>query len=405
MGSFGGSMNIKLLFFVPSVFFMNIAIVEAAHVSANQLIKHIHVLQEIKKKNNAPKTSLQDHIAVPASWKMTQTDAHMSVYGAQIKETWPTELKKHEALINTIIKNEKILNDSHYVFYHAQVSYFRVLQDLIKYLHEFISIHPEYKDFNFIRAWSAGLAQVNVPESIKSIIAKGGGWWGADGHAKSMICANLSLFGNLDYKTWDRWECTFTYFLNNRNCCPTALETAFQDLFTELGVQNKFIPQLTKLADEFATKEGSLFQIFIPKDLVDSYVYLANAGTLPWMSPIITQYWDPTLGAHTLISPILELYKKNPHSIADLNHLQARIFLTQDFTLNPQSKVKIIRHDTLPKDKKRLYEIKLKKIAEEIAHELVGDALKKGPMQDVARKSLSLENGPILRLAQFLKMI
>lgn len=405
MGSFGGYMNIKMLFFVLPVLFINSTFVNAEHVSASQLVKHIQVLREIKQKNNTSTPSLQDHIVAPASWKMTQTDAHMSVYGAQIKEIWPTELKKHEALINTIIKNEKILNDSHYVFYHAQMSYFRVLQDLIKYLHEFIAIHPEYKDFNFMRAWSAGLDQVNIPEFMQDLAKHPWGWWGADALAKNMICVNLSLFGNLDYKTWDRWECTFTYFLDNKNVCPPTLEKTFQDLFDELGVQNKYIPQLLKLAHEFATKEGSLFQIFIPKDIVDSYAYLANVGTMPWMHPILPEYFDPAINAHVVISPILELYKNNPHSIADLNHLQARIFLTQDFILNPKSNVKVIRHDTLPKDKKRLYEMKLKKIAKEIAQELVGDAIKKGPLQPVAKKSLFLEKGPILKLAQFLKMI
>ena len=91
-------------------------------------------------------------------------------------------------------------------------------------------------------------------------------------------------------------------------------------------------------------------------------------------SLIAPEVYDSHNCWHTAISPILDLYQTAPEKIPAhiLDSFQARIVLSQDVMLNPNSGVKIFRYDTINASRKRVY----KKNLRELVREMFVDSIK-----------------------------
>ena len=140
------------------------------------------------------------------------------------------------------------------------------------------------------------------------------------------------------------------------------------------------------------TGRGNLLQIFIPKAMVDQCAYLATYAGYPFGDSLGSkQYYDQTLKYRKQISPFLQDCEvdKIPNDI--LKQVQARILVTSDIMLNPQSGVKIFRETALPEDKTTKYAQQMDHITTEIIIDWLNRYLNPGkdPDQQIKPQALT----------------
>lgn len=310
---------------------------------------------DLVRKEIAKNSKTKSVLNKKSSTTQTATDAYLKVNKSLVDTTWAHDLKKYKSLIQTLIKQERAHSSTHFVFYHGQQGYLRLLQDFLKEMYQLFAL-KELRDFTFLRPWHNAEPSFEVNRFIDSCNQKGY-WNDAEPDImKKMMCVNLALFGN----TTDFGECTWNYFINNTNIMPPDLEKIFNDIFAYFDFNATYIQQLLNLENETKPAHGNLLQIFIPKDQVNKYVYLSKPYGIPYQEPIAPDVFDSDKKRHIAITPILEKYIKQPTSITNLDQLQARLLLSQDGILNPESGVKIFRHTAGPIPNEAQYKKKLK---------------------------------------------
>lgn len=338
-------------------------------------------------------------------FSQTQTEAYLSVHQKDVENKWKNELKEYKLIIDQCLDREKELYDTHYVFYHGQSGNLRIIHDFTKELFNLLGIHHHKKDFTFLRPWFNAPQSVDIDTFIENYTS----------HDEiEVLCVNLSLFGNL----FDWGCCTFEYFYNNFAMSKPNLYGIVQDMFTKLDLNEKFIDDLIGLNYMTQTKEGSLIQIFIPKDLVDSCVYLSHYWLEPYHQQLDKTYYSASKNRHTKISPILEMYRNNPEkllSIPPVNYdtgpwdhidpnktcmdeLQARIILSKDITLNPMNGIKYFTYTTVSEKQMDQYKKELRKLTDKITTEW----LERTSKEDLAINNITGAS-PLSKLLSFIK--
>lgn len=252
-----------------------------------------------------------------------------------------------------------------------------------------INIHEPLAEFEFLRMWHAAEKKFNANEFIDAEEgwSLGHHYWN-DHRAdlvKNMMCLNLSLFGNFS----NSGECTFYYFTSSLSLSAPYLDTLLGELFDNFGFNKKYISDLTRINDGLVTTEGNLMRIFVPKDKVDDYIYLSHAYGTPYRDKIDVSVFDSKKNRHTRISTILDRYSANPTSIADADRLQARVLLSQDCMLNPESGVKIFRYTTAKDNEMKKYKQAVKNVATEVFSNAVAQRTFKGIRNTKLEKLLS----------------
>ena len=333
---------------------------------ARHVVKHISILQELKERLCQPKK--ETPTLVPSNNnRMCQTEAHSKAlsienpyYIQSLKETQAT----YKKLVDPIIKKEKEMMHSHFVFYHGQQAYLSLLHDFLKELYQFMMIHGTLKNFELLRTWYEAFEQVDANRFIDAEENGILSYW--NDHkpflVKNMMCANLALFGNATNTGESSWQ----YFLCDRSINPPKIESILTEIFSALNLDTKYISQLLDIHTAVTFPSGILQQIFIPKDKVDKFVYLSRAYGTPYRTPIIERYFDRMKQRHTSIAPILDLYQTAPEKINNIDCLQARIIFSQDMILNPQNDIHIIRYTTADQNAIHAYQKQLKKLTQEI---------------------------------------
>lgn len=336
------------------------------------ILKHIEVLSELKKE-----FAKKNPLKLPDYTDKTPTLAYLKEAPNVLSEWHKAELEtrktKYATFIAPIIQNEKKYCNDYYVFYHGQLSAFRIFQDFLKELYTAINIHQPIDEFEFMRMWHLAEKELIAQSFIDKEEGEqlGTKWW-ADSRAdlmKNMMCVNLSLFGNM----WWCGESSFYYFMNNSSAFVT--ESLISKLFTELfdfyGFSPKYIDELVALNKLIATKEGNLMQILVPKEKVDDYVYLSQPGGTPYRTKIDSTF-DKHKNRHIKISTILDQYIKDPSVLKDFDQYQARVLLSKDCMLNPDSGVKIFRYTTVNDSEMGKYKKELKQITNKIFTQALG---------------------------------
>lgn len=350
----------------------------------------------------------------------TQTEAHLGFKYIQdlVMELYGPQVRKYKKLIEAMINKEQDLLDSHYVFYHGLASQWYVLQDIIKELYQlFYPTTVISREFYALRLPRASLFDKysNVDEFLKDQISsysevhdtpsqkqeefnrkKKEGPIDWDVPTK-ILSVNLALFGNIGKDTLS--ECTFNYFVANVAHkginISAVLKKNLEDMPIPKDRIDEYAEKLNELTEIVKADEGGIYQIFIPKDKVDKYVYFARNFGAPYGNPLLMNYlfnreitksermkifWallmkNPELalgsGPETT-SNLLERYRHRPETIPNINRLQARILFTNDMMLSPASGIRIVRYTTLPRYKVRKYRKKLK----EITLSIFSDSLK-----------------------------
>lgn len=366
---------------------------------ANHLFATVgqQILTQIKDKQNAHASKQLPEIPYKkiGNALYTQTEAYLKINYGLVQKKWGYEWNKYQSIIDSILSTEKKMKDTHYTFYHAQRSQFRIVHDVLKEIYQLFTFNPPLKEFNFLRAWYDVTDTINVHTFLNSNGAYLSSWWNHSDSAQ-MICVNLSLFGNSN----NPLECTFHYFVNNSNIIPLSLDTLLAKLFSQFNFDKSFMYKLKNLADKAITQEGILYQIFIPKEKVDSYLYLAHIGSAAWNKPIISTQFDYYKKRHTYISPILELYCSNPAAIPEIDAIQARILLSKDLLLNPESGVKILRFTTLTSSAQQEYQAAL----QELVHVMIQQWLDNKNIRNQLIYNAALKNMPIITLMKDIKI-
>jgi|GEM_PF-5006135 len=195
-------------------------------------------------------------------------------------------------------------------------------------------------------------------------------------------------------RDWAAWESSFYYFATNLswsnvrrlyNFLVSDLKKLYPALFEDSAINDavrKYVAikfstvvgllfphaaQQLEAQQKVYANAGMMFQIFIPKDLIDKVAYLAWDNGIVWQRTIngIMNGWNNEVGVYTQLGPILDILQKNPEQLgASINSLQTRIILKdKQYFYDPSSPIKINLVHTEPKSLFRSIQDLLKTIA------------------------------------------
>lgn len=306
----------------------------------------------------------------------------------RVKQLWGHEIALYsESVIKPLMLNEVKYHDTHYCFYHAQQPIFQLIHDLSRELWEALGNGSVPDDYTFLRFWRNDVGAQTVNEFIDAH-ERGNHetrWYNRQ-MAEKILSVNLALFGNLNHDG----ECSFHYFLKNFSVNQNFYDQGLHDtkqiahhlvknVLAQLDLQNIYAQPLCDLTDLLQSKTGNLFQILVPKEKVDDWVYVCHGsghygyGT-PYRvndlsrDPIVQAAYNPYKKRFTKISPILDAYRRNPESIEHIDKIQARLVFVPE-VLNPQSGIKIIRFSSIEPQALQEYTKKLKELVAQMLSE------------------------------------
>ncbi|MBS1988052.1 cell envelope integrity protein TolA [Candidatus Dependentiae bacterium] len=350
--------------------------------------------QESKKTTQKPKK------------KMTQIEAHFAIPNRRgtlldkVKEQFQVDDKNE--LVQDLIKQERA-HQNYYTFYHSCDPRFRLVQDLYKKFYEFFALKANIKNFVFFR-WNDPIFDTysTADEFLKKEIEARGLIDDNISDVKTFIMSvNLSPFGGIGIGG----ETTWNYFVTGLSHFD-PLAKILPGFFEKAGLNKRFIDELREIYEIIATPEGTLYQIFIPKNMADKIAYLSWRHGIPndpdnpefivemfgsiygGKMDEIRAYLERVQDAHMRgeqtfraqidllfkavndgrfkVSTFLERFKVLPDQFKEPNMVQARLLFTNDMLLNPDSGILVYRYTTVPEEKMRDYEIRLSKVVDQI---------------------------------------
>lgn len=370
-GSNGGCMPLSFLrlflcFFVATSFIFTAYAAPLAPDNYDAIYNHINLLSELKQRfSKNERRSRQPYFG------LTQSQAHMDIYKKDINSYWGHYLEQpqYKKIVNTILDREREYGATHYVFYHAQRFYLRILQDVLNEIYQFLHLHRILDDFPLARIWFSVEPHMDLNDFIDKKEGSELGikhWYDHEDYlVEKLLSVNLSLFGSTTYGG----ECTFSYFVNDTSISAPWLDSLLEKIWKEFGFKESYKTEILNL--EPAHTSGSFMQILVPKDKVDQVAYLSHAFGTPYRQPLIPSVFDAKRKRHTAISPILELYRTNPEQINKdggytLDQLQARMVFSRDFLVNPESGIVIYRYAAADEKELANYHKRLKRIMKEV---------------------------------------
>jgi len=314
------------------------------------------------------------------SFSCSQSEAHLKSKGIRLQdvEGLLNIGPSHSDLISKILKKEKSLHKKYYVFYHGQKWQFRIVQDLLRLLSIRLGSYKarDFREFVFLRI---PYDYLNEFEDVACFIRKNEKISDAEVDiSERILSVNLFLFGNFG----DPFCCSWNYFIDSLSCFGYAedIRRLLQDVLHFFGLElrtsklDRYLDKLIYLNDSICTQEGNLFQIFVPKFLVDELVYLSYSFGVPFSSSWRTYPFDRK--EYGKVSSMLNHCCNYPTRISFdvLNALQGRILLNQRM-LNPRSGVKVFRYTTVAEDKMIQYEKDLAAVVDGIVCDSLSVAL------------------------------
>jgi hypothetical protein len=359
--------------------------------------------------------AVQDFIKIPAT-NMTQSEAHLSI-------PWIRKIVEDEFHINDnpwfqqlwlqVIERERQFNHTHYVFYSATSNVWRLPQDLFLklYLQPLPKYARNFRVFRFINkpeelTWEE-YQNITVPKYLKYQLHKFGMIDDRKGTSSEyLISANVALFGNVPNPD----ECSFIYFLNARNNRPVT-EDLIRSILKFFHASEKYVFQILKLmrylwgepvklylktqsgVSKLVEKTpGTMYQIFIPKEIIDQVAYISWVKGLPYDPDLISLMIQkintmPAQKAYNEIrysfksqqmknplfrkvyagidqgryspSGLLSRYKNNPTLLPHLNYVQARLLVTPQYMRKYTSNIQTFAYDNISPANKAAYEKEL----------------------------------------------
>ena len=373
--------------------------------------KEIKLSPEDQKRIQEQMKKLKNLVAEKkGSDKYTQSEAHLSLRHIRELITRTYNIEPYLNIISSCIAKEGELKKSHYVFYHAHDNVWRAPQDLYRRLYERLEpIKEKIKDFVFLRWESPGDLKISARKFIVDQLVN----YGLindnyDETSAILLSANLAIFGNVGFPG----ECTWEYFINpksHKNPKPSHFE-GILDMF---GISHKYVKELINLAYTLRSKEQTLVQIFIPKEIVDYVGYTAflqgipaDKQTMDWILdhipkkkhaqftpyekalknirkifkteqdkfPIFKELHERAEKGDFSIDALLKIYRNTPQLIDNINYLQARLVFTKDILMTPDIGIKFFRYDKIPQEKLQKFNQKFDEIVDQMVQELLSKA-------------------------------
>ncbi len=338
-------------------------------LGSNQLDYATNLFSNIKTitDKNTTVSSLPSHTS-----SNTSTQAYLGIdeLNQLVKHTWADELNLFSSIINQTKENEKKYSSEYYVFYHGQRSSFLPYLDFITNIYELLEMR-KLTHFTFLRFWPNALTSVETNSFIDEYENEHNDYWNDNNLSLSnkIMSINLSLFGN----TNKLGESSFAYFVQDRSICPPSIEYLYTTVFDYFCFNHDYITQLLQLDYMTFTGKGTLFQIFVPKEKVNSFIYLAWVYGEPYRIPIISTIFNYIKNRHIRIKDILEKYRHQPESIENLDRLQGRIIFSKDTMLNPDSGIKTFTFTALSPSDKQDYTAQLETITKDVFIDWIAD--------------------------------
>ncbi len=373
----------------------------AVTIPGKVLVGHVQVLQSLKERfeQNIATIKPKRSVKTPTlSYLDAVKKGYLNSYHEHNWFWYPPEFYNYpyyqicqlngKCPVDAILEAESQYCNDYYVFYHGQRSQFWVFQEFLKELYTLIKIHSPLNQFEFLRVWyaAANTYQVNTfIDSQESKLPKdhqGKPFWDDTtvDLMKNMISVNLSIFGNLTYEG----ESSFEYFIENDNASDFNVENILSKIFDHFGFDKSYVSHLTAQKYLMSNQKGILLQIFVPKNKVDQYVYLSEAWGTPYRKKLDST-WDVKKNRHLKVSTLLEKYIKEPQAMGNFDQLQARILMSQDCMLNPDSGVKILKYCAENPDNMLAY----RQTIRDIAKEVFINALEKKKFKNISHSPLS----------------
>jgi len=337
--------------------------------------------------------------------RFTQSEAHLDqrYIRSLVKQNYDIEMYLN--IITHAMAKEAAYKDTHYVFYHALDNVWIATQDVYKKLHAYLfPMTTDIGHFQFLR-WGSigyeGTAQEFLIDQLKNHGL-------VDDNLSSvrafLLSVNLALFGNVGYPG----ECTWEYFMNPKSHAQPN-EDIYKSILDVFGIDHKYVAELMKISDLIKTKEQTLLQIFIPKEIVDQIAYVAlvrgipaHEETMDWIlknvkaknyaevkpvldkltkiykmegmqNPAFKTLLEQAQRGDFSVNHLLKIYRNTPWEIKNINYLQARLILTRDVLLNPASGVKFFKYSTITREQRKKYNKRLN----ELISVITGEFLKK----------------------------
>lgn len=356
-------------------------------------------------KYNVDKRLVQEVQEQTTSDRFTQTTAHLQtklVKGLMVKEPSSDYVPYLNIIFDCLVK-EQDLKNSHYVFYHTTANEWRLAQDVYSQAYARANPNEKIEDFLFLRF--TNFEETTSRSFLLEELKKYGIVDNDKDHLKALLLSvNLSLFGNMDWKSSSTWD----YFVNQKLGVPTpeGFKEIYGKMMDKFGLTHKYIDELMSLTELYKTKENTLLQIFVPQNKVDQMGYLAwslgmpkHEKTLAWVNTYIKKNEQSTKsGTHraqalkelagkfkkneenTLfkdllksaegedfsLNAFLKVYRNTPWDIGDIDHAQARLLFTPNGLLNPAAGVRFDRYSTASKKQLSEYYQRLNEVMDKI---------------------------------------
>lgn len=265
-----------------------------------------------------------------------------------VKKTFGTFFIKNGPLIREIERKEDELFDTHYVMYHAQQQGLRPYHDLLRYLYEYEFGKPVRDDYTFLRWWHdcSQYQDVNAFLDAYPLMVKGLGNVNDNDPAinKQIMSINFPWCGS----PYNSGECSLAYFSANRSITHVGCEEVLSAILKHYGFDTAYAKKFSDLGPLITTPEGSLFQIFIPKKEVDTYVYFSK----PWGIPIskideISDVYNLLKQRYTSSSEIMDLFLQGSSKLNKfVKDMQGRLLANRQFLSPDRNTIKVYRHLT-----------------------------------------------------------
>ena len=340
--------------------------------------------------------------AVASKDKYTQSQAHMSLPAIKnlIEKTY--SIKAYAPIIAAALAKEETYKDDFYVFYHGMDNVWRVPQDLYTqlYAHFYPAIlDPSIKDFIFLR-FGSHYPTIKPQDFLLTELKRSGLINDHGTMGELLLAVNLALFGNVGTPS----ECSWEYFIKSRG--HTNPDRKIYELIMDrFSLTHKYIDELMSLVELYRTKEETLLQVFVPKNLIDVIGYLAwirgnpaSEEIMEWVlasvrskrfpktqqsldaltrmfkneqekNPLFNDLIGQVKAGAFALSSFLHTYRNNPEQIKNINMFMARLIFTSEVLLNPKSGIKFFRFSTATSEQLKTYHDRLTHIIQKILSE------------------------------------
>jgi len=373
------------------------------------------VQKEQERRAGIDTRSLQEVQEATGPNRFTQTEAYFQL--PKLRQSVTQEYKASYAvvrnmdIVSRVMAKEAEFRNTHWAFYHGTVNTWTVWQDTLTKLFNHFNPSTSSRDGEFIFLRTKGSKNIKVKEFLAKQL-RAHGLIDDQGEDKGLLLStNVSLFGNTGFKG----EATWRYFMQEAS--HTEPERAnYEAIMDEFGLPYTHIDELMNLVKTLRSKHETLLQIFVPKNIADDVAYLSWVMGVPARDEIID--WvrtnvrkkryksgrdkegvKKTGEMHALIAlkdtfkkeqeknpeframlediekgeysidAYLRSYCDNPWKVEGINYAQARLLLTDDVLLNPDSGVKIMRYNDINYKSMEKYEENLDSIIQKIIAE------------------------------------